>query len=161
MADSIYDQVLTIAYPQIQTLADAIEAYMTQEVDLAPRRFDWEDIQSHSPGLSLRWSPDAIAPGNNEGTNAHNPIGCVLHLVMTSPQSMTRSEEDKAFELLKQSVRQYYHHRRRMNDVLSDGVLAGPSTVRDGGPEPPKALTDKWNIQQQTITFHFLEPQTA
>lgn len=62
MADSIYDQVLTIAYPQIQTLADAIEAYMTQEVDLAPRRFDWEDIQSHSPGLSLRWSPDAIAP---------------------------------------------------------------------------------------------------
>lgn len=162
MADSIYDQVLDIAAPQIKTLADAIEFYLIQEPDLTPRKFDWKDINSHTPGLSLRYSLNgAVQASVMAATNTHNPVGFPLYVVMLSPPGSIRDDETKAFELLKQSLRQYYHHRRRMEDVSSEGVLTSVSTVSDGGPQPPADMVSKYDIQIMTIMFWFEEPQTA
>lgn len=163
MADSIYDQVLTIAAPQIKTLADAIESYIVQEADLTPRELNWDDIQQHSPGLSVRYVLDGVNRASDVSpTNARNPVGFPIVLVLVSPKGgVTRDPESKAFESLKQSVRRYYHQRRRMDDVDSEGVSELASTVMDGGPDPPGDLVSQHKIQMVTIMFWFLEPQTV
>jgi hypothetical protein len=161
MADSIYDQVLTIAAPQIKTLADAIESYIVQEADLTPRELDWDDVQQHSPGISVRYVLDVPRRGNvMASTNTHNVVGFPIIVVLASPKGgFTRDPESKAFESLKQSIRQYYHHRRRMADVDSEGVLTSVSTVNDGGPEVPGDIAALLKIQMVTIMFWFEEPQ--
>ena len=159
MAESIYDQVLEFATDQIVSLLSGETSPLLKPERLEPREFNWLDIASY-PGLSLRFTNDApVSAQNMAPTNSHNPIGFPVYLVMNSPDGdMIRGTTTKAFELFKQKVRQYYNHRRRMEDVASEGVLSAPSTVRDGGPQPPKDFTGK--IQMQTITFWFFEPQT-
>ena len=163
MPDSIYDQVLTIAAPQIKTLADAIEFYLTKEIDLRPRKFSWKDAAAHTKGVSLWYSAEGARRATVAAPlNSHNCVGFNLYLLMIGPQGAnTRDAEAKAFESLKQSIRQYYHHRRRMETVSSPGVLTTVSTVEDGGPAPPADLATRFDIQMQTITFWFDEPQTA
>lgn len=162
MPDAVYDQVLTIAAPQIKTLADAVESYLTQEADLTPRLFDWDDIDQHCPAISVRYSDGGAIPAQNmASTNSSNAVGFPVFVVMVSPKGVTRDAEAKAWESLRQSIREYYHHRRRMETVSYTGWLSSTSTVQDSGPSPPADFSAKHKIQIMTLYFWFLEPQTA
>lgn len=161
MPDSLHDQVLDIAAPQIKALAEVIDLSFVQEVDLEPRQFNWQDVDDHSPGVSVRFVESSVRAGVMAPTNSHNPIGIPVYIVMVQPKGFARHAVDKAFRSLKQTIRQYYHHRRRMEAVSSPGVLTTVSTVEDGGPEPPRDFEARNDIQIQTIMFWFTEPQTA
>lgn len=160
MPDSIYDQALDIVAGQLKTLADAVDANLTPENAITPRRFDWQDIQSFD-GVTLRyldepqqWSTELL------DTNAASNSAYPMFMVCSWNSSMYRDDRTKKFHQFIEDVRKYYHHQRRLDAVSVTGVRVHPTTVRDGGPDPPTDWRLNKTVKMLTIIGWFLQART-
>jgi len=162
MADSVYDQMLDLAGPQIKTLADAVDAALTPESSIEIRSFDWDDIEAHHPGVTLRSVEDpAVMAELTQSTNERHIYGYPMILVISSNTGTHRDTRTKWQRSLMQAVRRYYHHRRRFASVSDTGTNEIGCTVKSGGPRVPANMKMTKHVELLTIIGWFLELHTA
>lgn len=157
MADSVYDQSLDIAARQIKTIIDGSNKLLLPESSLEPRDFDWNDINSY-PGFSLRYVSDAAMLAQVvEDTNTSSNAGYPIIVIANFSSGSQRDQRHREVRSIMETIRRYYHHRRRFQDVDVEGVLENACTVRVGGPTPPQGIKVNKHVEILTIIGWFME----
>lgn len=155
MPDAVHDQALDIVASQIKTLADAIDVDLTPESAIPVRWLDAEDITSHLVVVGIMHPVDY---SDTETTNERDVWVYPIPVYFLLPHRPNRDNRSNKLRQLRQSVRRYYQHRRRFDDVSDTGTSQLPCYIRDKAPD---LKSDDKIVESVLILARFLETRTA
>lgn len=158
MADSVYKQALDQVASQVKTLADAVDTDLTPNTTIPVRSLDWDDINHNL--VEVCWLEDVREHGNR-GNNERDEYSypCVVLFVLSKKPHWDTNRNN--IHKLKQSIRAYFHNRRRMGSVSETQVNELPCMVEDNSPQPRGKLAKHKDVHSLTIWCWFLQPRTS
>lgn len=148
---AVYDQFLAQVASQLVTLGTT--GFLTHAPDV--RVMDWDDVVNLG-GLTVRYDNDIRE--NQEATNERDIYGYPAHLIFAVGWHLQAVGENATIQTMKQTIRRYYHNKRRMSAIVESNVSQEPTTVING-PRPPYRLRDRI-LATITVMGWFLEPRT-
>ena len=151
---SLYKQTLDLFASQGKTLADAVVANMVMETSIPIVPLDWGLLVNYR-GVVLSWD-DKLMESSADSTvcrDARGFPGYFLFIYAPDPPW------DEYVPSLKQSLRRYYNHSRRMTTVSDTGTNELQCRVLETYPRPPRDFHPA--VDGLTVIAWYLEPRTA
>jgi hypothetical protein len=160
MPDSVYNQALTQVVAGLNAIgmsnySIATDSITIRKLNPADMR-DWQDV-GETGGVTVRWQDDLI---EGEGTNERDAWGYPCHVCIVRGSRLQIAEETEPIFALKQAIKRYFNHKRRMSSVSDTGTLQIVSRVIDGPKPPPQVVAD-YSITTITVICWFLEKRTT
>ena len=158
MADSVYDQALAIVATDVKTLADAVDTALTTESTIPVTAVNWDDLAQNI--ISIAYDFNAVESASRMTSEA-DMRGYPAYVVMAVQKRDLRDTLYKNLSNIKEDIRRYFNHRRRMSSISLTGVREQGCRVRDGGLRPPRSITDGMHVHVITVMMWFLESRTS
>lgn len=151
---SLYKQALDLMASQAKHLADGVVNNMVMETAIPLVPLNWSLLENYR-GVVLAWDdkPSEYSPGSTNCRDARGYPAYFLFIYAPDPPW------DEYVPSLKQALRRYYNHRRRMTPIVDVDVTELPCRVLESFPKPPQSF--KPDVDGLTVIAWFHEPRTT